>query len=110
MIKGIRVAGSGACAILAYIRGDEMYIANTGDCRAVLGRKLDYSKDQQQVNYTAIELSQDQTATSPSEFSRLCEEHPGEESTVVVRGRILGGLQPSRAFGMCKIRRFFILR
>lgn len=27
------------------------------------------------------------------------EEHPGEESTVVSRGRVLGGLMPSRAFG-----------
>lgn len=26
-------------------------------------------------------------------------EHPGEEDTVIMRGRVQGGLQPTRAFG-----------
>lgn len=30
---------------------------------------------------------------------RLRKEHPGEEDTVIMRGRIQGGLQPTRAFG-----------
>jgi hypothetical protein len=35
---------------------------------------------------------------------RLKLEHPGEESTVVHRGRILGNLQPTRAFGDIKYK------
>jgi pyruvate dehydrogenase phosphatase len=35
---------------------------------------------------------------------RLKREHPGEESTVIQRGRILGHLQPTRAFGDIKYK------
>lgn len=38
------------------------------------------------------------------EVQRLKLEHPGEESTVVQRGRILGNLQPTRAFGDIKYK------
>lgn len=38
------------------------------------------------------------------EVQRLKLEHPGEESTVVHRGRILGNLQPTRAFGDIKYK------
>lgn len=94
VLKGIRTAAAGSCAIIAFLQGDEVYVACTGDCRAVIGRNLGYESQ-----YEALELSKDQTATDPTEFSRLCEEHPGEDATVVVRGRVLGGLMPSRAFG-----------
>ncbi len=45
-----------------------------------------------------VPLSEDQTGGTPSEMARLRKEHPGEEY-VVRNGRILGGLEPSRAFG-----------
>ena len=31
--------------------------------------------------------------------NRMKKEHPGEEDTVIMRGRVMGGLQPTRAFG-----------
>jgi pyruvate dehydrogenase phosphatase len=99
IMKGLRIAAAGSCAIVAYLKDDDVYIASTGDCRAVLGRKMEYSKNGE-TTYQTIELSKDQTATNPIEFSRLCEEHPGEDETVVIRGRVLGGLMPSRAFGI----------
>ena len=40
----------------------------------------------------------DQTGGNEEEAARLRREHPGEEN-VVRNGRILGGLEPSRAFG-----------
>ena len=43
-------------------------------------------------------MSYDQTAETPSEVMRLRSEHP-DERDVVSRGRVLGRLQPSRAFG-----------
>ena len=112
ILKGLRTAASGSCAIVAYLQGDEVYVANTGDCRAVMGRNMvckEENKSELKLNYmmlqgyadqySAIDLSKDQTAKSPTEFSRMCEEHPGEDATIVVRGRVLGGLMPSRAFG-----------
>ena len=73
-------------------------IACTGDSRAVWGY-VDGSGD-----WVARQLSLDQTGGTPSEMQRLRKEHPGEEKTVVSRGRILGNLEPSRAFGDFKYK------
>ena len=67
-------------------------VACTGDSRAVLGRKGSNGK------WTATALSEDQTGRTPSEAERLRKEHPGEDY-VVRNGRVLGGLEPTRAFG-----------
>ncbi|KAI8825056.1 phosphatase 2C-like domain-containing protein [Fimicolochytrium jonesii] len=91
--NALRPALAGACAIVAYIEGNDLYVACTGDSRAVLGRHRGDG------TFQALELSADQTTTNPSEYARLLEEHPGEGETVVIRGRILGGLMPTRAFG-----------
>ena len=86
---------SGACALLSfYDSSSKLFrVACTGDSRAVLGRKNPATG-----KWTATPLSEDQTGSTPSEMARLRAEHPGEEH-VVHRGRILGGLEPSRAFG-----------
>jgi pyruvate dehydrogenase phosphatase len=46
----------------------------------------------------ATPLSVDQTGNNPDEAARIRKQHPGEES-VVKNGRVLGGLEPTRAFG-----------
>lgn len=47
--------------------------------------------------WKAEALSEDQTGKSPSEVRRIKSEHPEEEEeTVIARGRVLGGLEPSR--------------
>lgn len=86
---------SGACALLSfYDSSSKLFrVACTGDSRAVLGRKNPVTG-----KWTATPLSEDQTGGTPSEMTRLRAEHPGEDN-VVHRGRILGGLEPSRAFG-----------
>lgn len=88
---------SGSCALLSFYDSSTqtLRVACTGDSRAVLGRRGTNNKG----NWTAIPLSVDQTAGTPSEAARLRAEHPGEESSVVRNGRVLGGLEPSRAFG-----------
>ena len=85
---------SGSCALLSfYDSGSKLLrVACTGDSRAVLGRRGASGK------WIATPLSEDQTGGTPSEVARLRKEHPGEEN-VVRNGRILGGLEPSRAFG-----------
>lgn len=99
ILANLRAASSGSCALVAYIEEKDIYVASVGDCRAVIGRRMGVDKTGDDV-YQAIELTKDQTGTSPTEYSRLCEEHPGEEDTVIIRGRVLGGLQPTRAFGI----------
>lgn len=85
---------SGSCALLSFYdsRSKELRIACTGDSRAVLGRRGPSGK------WTATALSVDQTGGTASEDARLRAEHPGEPY-VTMNGRILGGLEPSRAFG-----------
>ena len=106
---------SGSCALLSFYdsRTKLFRVANTGDSRAVLGRRGATGK------WTALALSEDQTGATPSEMERLRAEHPGEEY-VVHKGRVLGSLEPSRAFGDAsykwsreiqdKIKKFFFGR
>lgn len=85
---------SGSCALLSFYdsRSKLLRVACTGDSRAVLGRRGSSGK------WTATPLSIDQTGGTASEDARLRAEHPGEPY-VTMNGRILGGLEPSRAFG-----------
>jgi pyruvate dehydrogenase phosphatase len=85
---------SGSCALLSFYdsRSKEFRVACTGDSRAVLGRRASSGK------WTATALSVDQTGGTDSEDARLRKEHPNEPY-VTHNGRILGGLEPSRAFG-----------
>ena len=85
---------SGSCALLSFYdsKSKLLRVACTGDSRAVLGRRGTSGK------WVATPLSEDQTGGTPSEVLRLRAEHPGEPY-VTKNGRILGGLEPSRAFG-----------
>ena len=85
---------SGSCALLSFYdsRSKLLRVACTGDSRAVLGRRSTSGK------WSATPLSVDQTGGNPDEAARLRKLHPGEDH-VVRNGRVLGGLEPTRAFG-----------
>lgn len=87
---------SGSCALLSFYDSatKTLRVACTGDSRAVLGRRSSTNTSR----WTAHPLSVDQTGGNESEAARLRKEHPGEPD-VVRAGRVLGGLEPSRAFG-----------
>ncbi|KAI0131556.1 protein serine/threonine phosphatase 2C [Daldinia grandis] len=85
---------SGSCALLSFYDSSTktLRVACTGDSRAVLGRRSSSGK------WTATALSEDQTGSNPNEVARMRKAHPGEDR-VVYNGRVLGGLEPTRAFG-----------
>ncbi|KAI1813808.1 protein phosphatase 2C [Poronia punctata] len=85
---------SGSCALLSFYdsRSKTLRVACTGDSRAVLGRRSSSGK------WTATALSEDQTGSNPNEVARMRKAHPGEPR-VIHNGRVLGGLEPTRAFG-----------
>ena len=87
---------SGSCALLSFYdsRSKTLRVACTGDSRAVLGRR-----NPQTGKWFAKPLSEDQTGSNPNEAARMRAEHPGEEASVIRGGRVLGNLEPSRAFG-----------
>lgn len=97
---------SGSCALLAFLdagrnkfvylasggtlTSDRLHVAVTGDSRAVMGTYID-------GKWRAESLSEDQTGKSLTEVQRIRSEHPPNEAeTVITRGRVLGGLEPSR--------------
>jgi len=90
--KGLTL--SGCCGLVAYLNKDELYIANAGDCRAVLGTNTN-------GEWSAVPLSPDHTsAANTNEVQRILSEHPSEESRSCIQyGRLLGRLAPLRAFG-----------
>ncbi|KAJ3238668.1 hypothetical protein HDU81_007406 [Chytriomyces hyalinus] len=100
-------AVTGACALSALVRDNELVVANTGDCRAVLGTEGDDGV------IRAVELTRDHNGANESEVSRLQSEHPASEKDTVIfvnRGdtsktkRVLGGLMPTRSFGDAKYK------
>lgn len=86
---------SGSCALLSFYdsRSKTLHAACTGDSRVVLGRR-----NQSTGKWFATPLSEDQTGSNPNEEARMRAEHPNEPY-VIRNGRVLGNLEPSRAFG-----------
>lgn len=85
---------SGSCALLSFYdsKSKLLRVACTGDSRAILGRRGGSGK------WTATPLSVDQTGSNLDEVQRMRALHPGEPD-VIRNGRVLGGLEPTRAFG-----------
>jgi pyruvate dehydrogenase phosphatase len=89
----VNIAASGACALVAHIRNNNLHVTNIGDSEAVLG-----------VNHangiTARLLSRPHTVNNADEINRIRSAHPASESATILRGgRLLGELFPLRAFG-----------
>lgn len=93
MKERVMTAVEGACAITALVQENYVFVANTGDCRVVIGQK--HADD----TWKAIPLSQDHNVHNEAEVERLKSSHPGEEETVIIQDRVLGSLMPFRTFG-----------
>ncbi|KAJ9103113.1 hypothetical protein QFC21_002535 [Naganishia friedmannii] len=98
-------ATNGACALTVLVDEEqqEVYVANTGDSRAVAGYYVPPQTDSNGIHYhggwRCEVLTEDHSAISPAETKRLQKEHPGEEDKLVSdNGRVLGDLMPARAF------------
>ncbi|XP_038069978.1 pyruvate dehydrogenase [acetyl-transferring]-phosphatase 1, mitochondrial-like [Patiria miniata] len=92
--EGLHTVFSGACACVAYVDADDLYVANAGDCRAVLGRQSEGEP------WSAIAVSNDHNAQNVDEVKRIRSAHRlDESSTVIKNGRLLSELAPLRAFG-----------
>ncbi|THH30704.1 hypothetical protein EUX98_g3505 [Antrodiella citrinella] len=93
-------AMSGSCALMALFdtAHRNLYIACTGDSRAVAG-VWEETADGKGIWRVDV-LSEDQTGRNPNELRRMQSEHPPSEANdIISRGRIFGGLEVVRAFG-----------
>eukprot|EP01118_Nematostelium_gracile_P012622 TRINITY_DN463_c0_g1_i5.p1 TRINITY_DN463_c0_g1~~TRINITY_DN463_c0_g1_i5.p1 ORF type:complete len:292 (-),score=48.79 TRINITY_DN463_c0_g1_i5:97-972(-) len=82
-------AYSGACALVAMVMQRLLFVANAGDCRGVIARRLG-------DDWEAVSLTLDHTATNEEKILR--KNHPSDPR-VVEHGRVKGMLEPSRAIG-----------
>lgn len=92
-LETISLALSGSCATLAYVNETDLYVANAGDCKAVLGQQVE------DETFVAKLLTNEHTAENVDEVNRLNNQHPNEKNQVIRNGRLLGDLAPLRAFG-----------
>lgn len=93
--KTLSVALSGAVACVCHIDGPNLYVANVGDCNAVIGTRLD---DDNQ--WLANKITKEHNSENYDELKRIWNEHPeSERKTVVRRDRLLGELAPLRSLG-----------
>nr|CAG4638439.1 EOG090X05SW [Cyclestheria hislopi] len=90
----LSVAMSGAVACVGLISFNQLVVANTGDCQALLG----YIGEDGSWCYR--KLSREHTSENPGEIQRLYRDHPtSEQDTILRMDRLLGQLMPLRAFG-----------
>ena len=90
----LQICTAGSCACVALIKDDDLYIANCGDARAIIGTIDEEGK------HGVIHLSHDHNIRNQAEVKRVLAEHPPNESHSVIRSdRLLGLLMPFRAFG-----------
>lgn len=97
-----KTAYVGACALVAIVHDEKLFIANAGDCKGVLLSKNDAG------DLTAKKLSTTFNANKDYEQERLKNEHPGEADIFHCYSKescyVKGGLQPTRSFGDLRIK------
>lgn len=85
----------GCCALLARLRGNALFVANAGDCRALVGNVKDANE--------CYNVTHDHTAMDVEFQKKLIAEHPNESNVIVKKEDgacyIKGRLMPSRALG-----------
>ncbi|KAK7035893.1 mitochondrial type 2c protein [Favolaschia claudopus] len=92
--KKARLCMYGTTALVSLIDPDRenLWVANLGDCQAVLVSPK--GTDEWDIDFITTEHNCD----SDAEIERVIREHPGEPECVV-NGRVLGALAPTRGLG-----------
>ncbi|KAK4778304.1 hypothetical protein SAY87_018491 [Trapa incisa] len=92
-----QIASVGSCCLVGVICSGQLYIANTGDSRAVLGRQERGTKEMK-----AIQLSSEHNASYESVREELRLLHPNDQHIVMLKHnvwRVKGLIQVSRSIG-----------
>ncbi|KAJ0027250.1 hypothetical protein Pint_35426 [Pistacia integerrima] len=115
----------GSCVLVMLMKGEDVYLMNVGDSRAVLAKKLEPNiglgrarKDLERIkeetmhdleafddgemdrlnNLTSVQLTVDHSTYEEEEVLRIKKEHPDDDSAVM-NDRVKGYLKVTRAFG-----------
>ncbi|KAK1270471.1 putative protein phosphatase 2C 23 [Acorus gramineus] len=113
----------GSCVLVMLMKGDDLYLMNVGDSRAVLARRPEADlwgsigkarQDLEQIDeeslheleafddgalcLRAVQLTLDHSTCDEKEIHRIRREHP-DDACAVVNDRVKGSLKVTRAFG-----------
>ncbi|KOB77985.1 [Pyruvate dehydrogenase [acetyl-transferring]]-phosphatase 1, mitochondrial [Operophtera brumata] len=92
--KNLSVAMSGAVACVCHVNGPHLYVANVGDCNAVIGTMVEEDE------WIANKITTEHNTENYEELKRIWSEHPENEmKTSIRRDRLLGELAPLRSLG-----------
>ncbi|KAA8543887.1 hypothetical protein F0562_021936 [Nyssa sinensis] len=111
----------GSCVLVMLMKGEDVYLMNVGDSRAVLAQKAEpdlWRQDLEKINeetlydlelcdadrsntvpsLTAFQLTMDHSTSVEEEVQRIRSEHP-DDACAVMNDRVKGSLKVTRAFG-----------
>ncbi|KAK4419077.1 putative protein phosphatase 2C 23 [Sesamum alatum] len=105
----------GSCVLVMVMKGDDVYLMNVGDSRAVLAQKTENDsqsgktrKDYEESLYgyeyenvhtlTSHQLTMDHSTSVKEEVRRIRNAHP-DDASAVINDRVKGSLKVTRAFG-----------
>lgn len=86
----------GSCVLVMMMRGEDVYLMNVGDSRAIIGNYGDEFEVMPRL--TSIQLTQDHSTSVEKEVRRIRREHQ-DDVCAITNDRVKGSLKVTRAFG-----------